>query len=89
MGGIGIEAGHRTGQVEWNSGEFLPDLERFGSRCVMGGSHVVQAGLWQFWVHPGLFWLGASLFLEILRFVLGREPGRCRSDFWFPHHLAL
>lgn len=61
-------------QVKWNSGEFVPNLERFRSRLVMGGACVIQAGDWQFWVHLGLFWVGACVFLEILlRFVLGRE----------------
>lgn len=44
VGGIGMEevrVGHRTGQVKWNSGKSVADLERFGSRCAMGGAHVV------------------------------------------------
>lgn len=41
----------------------------------MGGAHIVQAGRCQFWIHVGLFGVGASLFREILlRCALGREP---------------
>lgn len=25
--------GHQAGQVKWNNGEFVPDLEKLGSRC--------------------------------------------------------
>lgn len=75
-GGTEMEELVGVGQVKWNSGEFVPDLERFGNSVAvaMGGACVVQAGEWQFWVHLGLFWMGASVFLEILlRFVFGRE----------------
>ena len=78
LGGIGMEevrVGHRTGQVKWNSGAFGSHLERSGSRYAMGGAHIVQAGRCQFWIHVGLFGVGASLFREILlRCALGREP---------------
>ena len=80
LGGIGMEevgTGHRTGQVKWNSGEFGPHLERSGSRYAMGGVRVVQAGRCQFWLHVGLFGVGASVLLEILlRCALGREPAK-------------
>lgn len=70
-----VGVGHSTGQVKWNSGESGPHLERSGSRCAMGGAHVVQAGCCQFWIHVGLFGVGASIFLEILlRCALEREP---------------
>lgn len=42
---------HRVDQVKCNSREFVSYLESFESRCAMGGTHVVQAGEWQFWVH--------------------------------------
>lgn len=25
--------GHQAGQAKWNNGEFVPDLEKLGSRC--------------------------------------------------------
>lgn len=82
--------GHQAGQVKWNNEEFVPDLEKLGSRCaevvpVMckhggGGSGSILV----------CFGAGASVFPEILlRFTPGREPGECASDFWFPHGLAL
>ena len=43
----------------------------------MGGVHVVEAGRCQFWLHVGLFGVGASVLLEILlRCALGREPAK-------------
>lgn len=63
-----------AGQVKWNSEEFVPDLKRSGSRLVMGGAYVVQAGQWQFWVHLGLFQVEGSVFLKILlRLALEKE----------------
>lgn len=60
-------------QVKWNSGEFVPNLERFRSRLVMGGACVNSQGTGSSgsilvcfgWEH---------VFLEILlRFVFGGE----------------
>lgn len=57
----------------------------------MGDAQVVHTGRAVAVLGPSWFVLeGAPVFLEILlRFPLAREPGKCESDFWFPHQLDL
>lgn len=81
--------GHPVGQAnKQDNGEFVPDQEELGCARVVPRRQGPQP--WQLGLHRGLFEVGASVFHEILlRPTLGREPGKCGSDFWFPHQLAL